>query len=289
MSPERSPGREAPRSAEPTLPSPTKSPDNPLNTTTSPAGTYAIRDLPPGEYVLHVEAKGFQPADLLIRIQAAATATGDVKLPARGRSGPPNWSIPKPRKYAARSTTGQMEQIPTDRGFLDLTRLEPGVQLLDGAVLAPSKSGLTAASVVGRNGRTTRMQVDGMDVTDEAVGATTTNVPVGAIQEVEVEQSLLPLSSGLASAGAGERGDQVRLPMIFTASSLATFATRLPAAPAFPGGQGQFLLARSFRRQCRRRLEERQALLFSVRRIFQAGSRRPGRLQRALRCSGRKL
>ena len=50
-------------------------------TTTSPAGTYAVRDLPPGEYVLHVEAKGFQSADLLIRIQAAATATGDVKLP----------------------------------------------------------------------------------------------------------------------------------------------------------------------------------------------------------------
>ena len=68
-------------------------------------------------------------------------------------------------------------------------------------VLAPSKSGLTAASVVGRNGRTTRMQVDGLDITDEAVGATTTNIPVGAIQEVEVGQSLLPLSSGLASAG----------------------------------------------------------------------------------------
>src|SRR4249920_3460364 len=49
-------------------------------TTTSPAGTYAIRDLPPGQYVLHVEAKGFQPAELLVRIQASATATGDVKL-----------------------------------------------------------------------------------------------------------------------------------------------------------------------------------------------------------------
>ena len=94
-----------------------------------------------------------------------------------------------------------MEQVPSDRGFLDLTRLEPGVQLLDGQVLAPSKSGLTATSIVGRNGRTTRMQVDGMDVTDETVGATTTNLPVGGVQEVQVSQSLLPLSSGLASAG----------------------------------------------------------------------------------------
>src|SRR4051794_6653677 len=50
------------------------------HTTTSPAGTYAVRDLLPGEYVLHTEAKGFQPTDILVRIQAAATATGDIKL-----------------------------------------------------------------------------------------------------------------------------------------------------------------------------------------------------------------
>src|SRR6476469_7150695 len=29
------------------------------STVSSPAGTYAIRDLPPGDYVLHVAAKGF--------------------------------------------------------------------------------------------------------------------------------------------------------------------------------------------------------------------------------------
>ena len=45
------------------------------------------------------------------------------------------------------------------------------------------------------------MLVDGVDVTDETVGATTTNLTVGAVQEVRVSQSLLPLSSGLASAG----------------------------------------------------------------------------------------
>ena len=54
------------------------------------------------------------------------------------------------------------------------------------------------------------MQVDGLDITDEVVGATTTNVPVGAIQEVEVGQSLLPLSSGLASAGSVNVVTQVR-------------------------------------------------------------------------------
>ena len=169
-------------------------------TTTSPAGTYAVRDLIPGEYVLHVEAKGFQPSDLLIRIQAAATATGDVKLVRVVAPVAKLVDTDTPEVRGA-VDSAQLEQIPTDRGFLDLTRLEPGVQELDGQVLAPSKSGLTAASILGRNGRTTRMQVDGIDITDEAVGATKMNLPVGAIHEVGVEQSLLPLSSGLASAG----------------------------------------------------------------------------------------
>ena len=70
-------------------------------TTTSPAGTYALRDLPPGEYILHVEAKGFQSADLLLRIQAASTATGDVKL-QRAWSLGQCWWIPKLPKYMAR-------------------------------------------------------------------------------------------------------------------------------------------------------------------------------------------
>ena len=170
-------------------------------TTTSPASIYAVRDLVPGEYILHVEAKGFQPADLLLRIQAAANATGDVKLQRVVVAGPVLVNTETPEVRGA-VTSSQMEQVPSDRGFLDLTRLEPGVQLLDGQVLAPSKSGLTASSVVGRNGRTTRMQVDAVDITDETVGATTTNLPVGAIQEVRVSQSLLPLSSGLASGGA---------------------------------------------------------------------------------------
>ena len=150
--------------------------------------------------MLHVEAKGFQPADILIRIQAAATATGDVKLQ---RVVAPVAKLVDTENPEVRGAvdSAQLEQIPTDRGFLDLTRLEPGVQELDGQVLAPSKTGLTAASIVGRNGRTTRMLLDGIDITDEAVGATTTNIPVGAIQQVGVEQSLLPLSSGLASAG----------------------------------------------------------------------------------------
>ena len=184
---------------------------------------------------MHVEAKGFQPADLLIRIQASGTATGDVRLL---RVVAPSAKLVDTESAEVRGAviTGQMEQIPTDRQFLDLTPLEPGVQLLDGAVLAPSKSGLTATSLVGRNGRTTRMQVDGLDITDEVVGATTTNIPVGAIQEIEVGQSLLPLSSGLASAGivniiTRSGGDDLH------GQLFGNFRNQAAGNAAFPGGQ----------------------------------------------------
>lgn len=169
-------------------------------TTTSPAGTYAIRDLVPGEYVVHVDAKGFQPVDILLRIQASSTATGDVKLQRLVVAGPVLVNTETPEVRGAVNSS-QMEQVPSDRNFLDLARVEPGVQLRDGREIAPSKLATSAVSVVGRDGRTTRLQVDGIDVTDETVGATITNVPVGAVQEVRVSQSLLPLSSGLASAG----------------------------------------------------------------------------------------
>src|SRR6476661_3258401 len=89
-------------------------------TTTSPAGTYAVRDLPPGEYVLHVEAKGFQPADILVRIQAAATATGDIKLQRVVVFVAKLADTENPEVRGA-VDSAQMEQIPTDRGFLDLT------------------------------------------------------------------------------------------------------------------------------------------------------------------------
>lgn len=206
------------------------------HTTTSPAGTYAIRDLIPGEYVLRVEAKGFEPAEILIRIQAAGTATGDIKLQ---RVVAPSAKLVDTETPEIRGSvdSAQLEQIPTDRNFLDLTRLEPGVQVVDGQVLAPSKNSLLATSIVGRTGRTTRMQADGLDITDEAVGATTMNLPVGAIQEVQVGQSLLPLSSGLASAGlvnvVTKAGGNDLHGQLF-----GNFRDKAAGGAGFPGGQG---------------------------------------------------
>src|SRR5256885_6308121 len=170
------------------------------HTTTSPAGTYAVRDLAPGDYVIHVQAKGFQPAELLVRIQSGASVTGDVRLQ---RLAAPSVSLVDTTSPAVRGseTSEQMEQLPTNRNFLELGNLQPGVQVLEGVALAPAKTGVSSVSMVGRSGRTTRTQADGVDITDEATGATTQNIPVSGVQELQIFQSSVPPPSTLGAAG----------------------------------------------------------------------------------------
>ena len=80
-----------------------------------------------------------------------------------------------------------------------------------------------------------------MDVTDETVGATTTNVPVGGVREVQVSQSLLAPSAGLASAGLVNVLTNP-LPRMFTARSLVLVA-KICRHHKFSRRPRQFLLA----------------------------------------------
>src|SRR5207245_11268116 len=125
------------------------------HTTTSPAGTYAVRDLAPCDYVIHVEAKGFQPAELLVRIQSGASVTGDVRLQ---RLAAPSVSLVDTTSPAVRGpeTSEQMEQLPTNRSLLELANLQPGVQVVDGAALAPAKTGVSSVSLAGGGAGPTR-------------------------------------------------------------------------------------------------------------------------------------
>jgi len=97
----------------------------------------------------------------------------------------------------------QIENLPVNgRNFLDLAQLEPGVQIQDGQNFDPTKAGYSSISFGGRYGRTARIEVDGVDVSDETVGTTTTDIPASAIQEFQISQSSLDMSSELTSSGA---------------------------------------------------------------------------------------
>ena len=97
----------------------------------------------------------------------------------------------------------QIENLPVNgRNFLDLAQLEPGVQIQEGSTFDPTKNGFSSISFQGRFGRTARIAVDGVDISDETVGTTTQNIPASAIQEFQLSQSSMDLSTELTSSGA---------------------------------------------------------------------------------------
>jgi hypothetical protein len=100
-------------------------------------------------------------------------------------------------------TPRQIENLPLNgRNFLDLAQQEPGVQVRDGGDFDPTKNQMVGVSMGGRSGRSTRIQVDGVDITDETVGTTTTNISNETIQEFQISRSTLDASADLTSSGA---------------------------------------------------------------------------------------
>ena len=180
-----------------------------IESTTGSAGVYNSGALIPGEYQVKVVAQGFRTAELNLDVKVGVTATGNVALEL-GQSS----QVVEVAASAVTINTEQAtvqgvltaEQIDTlpinGRNFLDLAQLEPGVQIQDGTNFDPTKVGYSSISFGGRFGRTARISVDGVDVSDETVGTTTQDISSSSIQEFQISQSNLDLSNDLTSSGA---------------------------------------------------------------------------------------
>jgi Carboxypeptidase regulatory-like domain len=180
-----------------------------IHLTTNSAGNYNSGALLPGSYMLHVWAKGFATVTARLTILVGNTTTGDFRLPVRAgdeiidvTSSELQVNTQQPTVQGVLNSL-QIETLPVNgRNFLDLAQLEPGVQIQDGQNFDPTKAGYSSISFGGRYGRTARIEVDGVDVSDETVGTTTADIPPSAIQEFQLSQSSLDLSSELTSSGA---------------------------------------------------------------------------------------
>ena len=180
-----------------------------LNLTTNSSGAYDSGPLTPGDYDVRVEASGFSAAHATLTVLVGNTANGNLTLTLGQASTTIEVQSSGVQVNTEQATvqgvitTQQIEELPINgRNFLQLAQLEPGVQIQDGAVFDPTKNGFSSISFGGRYGRTARIEVDGGDISDENVGTTTTNIPASAIQEFQMEQSTLDLSSGMTSSGA---------------------------------------------------------------------------------------
>jgi len=180
-----------------------------FSVTTTSAGTYASGALNPGEYMVRVAAQGFKTAEVPITVQVNTTSSANLKLTIGQESevvevqGSEVAVNTEQATVQGVLTAQQIETLPINgRNFLDLAQLEPGVQIQDGGTFDPTKNGFSSVSFGGRFGRTARIELDGVDISDETVGTTTMNVPLDAIEEASLQQSSLDLSTELTSSGS---------------------------------------------------------------------------------------
>jgi hypothetical protein len=180
-----------------------------VTVTTTSTGTYTSGALTPGSYVVRVEAAGFKTSEEPVTVQVGVTAAGNMKLQVGQSTQVIEVQASEVQVNTEQATvqgvltTAQIENLPINgRNFLDLAQLEPGVQIQDGGNFDPTKNGFSSISFGGRFGRTARIEVDGVDISDETVGTTTQNVPESAIQEFQIQQSSLDLSTELTSSGS---------------------------------------------------------------------------------------
>src|SRR6267142_3196257 len=180
-----------------------------IELTANSAGAFNSGAIAPGTYKVQLSAKGFSRVDTTVPVQVGNTATVNTKMTLGQESTTIEVQASTVQVNTEQAivqgvlTSQQIENLPVNgRNFLDLAQLEPGVQIQDGQNFDPTKAGYSSISFGGRFGRTARINVDGVDVSDETVGTTTADIPASAIDEFQLSQSSLDLSQDLTSSGA---------------------------------------------------------------------------------------
>jgi hypothetical protein len=182
-------------------------------TTTNGEGLYEARNLPPGPYNVRVEQAGFSTAaveNVIVQISQVSTTdigltVGNVSDVVTVQGTEAQLTVDTIRQTVDGVITArQIQQLPLDqRNFLDLAQLQPSVQVRDGESIDPTKSNAyRAVTVNGSSGTGTRVQIDGIDVTDETVGTTLANISTDAVQEFNLQRSSFDPSTSLTTSGS---------------------------------------------------------------------------------------
>jgi hypothetical protein len=176
--------------------------------TSDKSGYYSLGPLNPGQYTISVTAPNFEKLNVSTVVRTGTVTSGSEKL-TLGKA----TDTVEVTAGALQINTDQVgvsgvitrEQIDTlpinGRNILDVAQLQPGVILQSGESFDPTKAGYSAISVGGVSGRTTRILLDGQDITDETVGTTLFNVPTGAIDEFQLNRSTQDVSGEVTSTG----------------------------------------------------------------------------------------
>lgn len=215
-----------------------------ISVVSNSAGSFNSGALIPAEYKIHVSAKGFTSAEMIVTVLVGNTASVNLSLQigsekemiqVQGSGLQVNTEQPTVQGVLNEQ---QIDNLPVNgRNFLELAQLEPGVQIQDAQTFEPTKAGYSSISFGGRSGRTARVEVDGIDVSDEIFGTTTMNIAANSIQEFQLSQSSLDLSTELTTSGAvnvtTRSGTNIIHGEAFDFFRHSSLAAALPAPPGF--------------------------------------------------------
>jgi Carboxypeptidase regulatory-like domain len=176
--------------------------------TSDSAGVYSLGPLNPGRYSISVDVSGFQHMVVKTTVSLGTVSSGDVKLQVGSAGVTVEVSSADIQVnteqvgVAGVVTSEQIDTLPINgRNILDIAQIQPGVILQSGQDFDPTKTGYSALGVNGQNGRSTRILIDGQDISDETVGTVIFNVPEGAIGEFQLNRSNQDVSGEVTSTG----------------------------------------------------------------------------------------
>jgi hypothetical protein len=179
--------------------------------TTGDDGHYKVVALPPGIYEVKVTAKSFKSQLATgVKVEVGRTTPLDVKLEIGGSAetvtvtGGGEAQVDRTDNTVSGVVgTVQIQNLPLNgRNFLDLARLQPGAETVDGGSFDPTKANYTGVSIAGQAGRSTQITVDGGSVVDNVVGTTVQNFSQEIVQEFQVGISNFDLSTGASATGS---------------------------------------------------------------------------------------
>ena len=137
-------------------------------TNTNGEGYFLLSTLQPGVYNVEVTSPGFAQATVQkITVEVGQTAHVEVALSLSTASTQVQVGAEAVRVDTERTTLGgvvttkQIDQLPLNgRNYLELARLEPGVEIQDGKTFDPTKTRYTGVSIAGRQGREARITLE---------------------------------------------------------------------------------------------------------------------------------
>ncbi len=176
-------------------------------TLTTGQGDYSFPALPAGEYEVSAQSPGLQRVVREATVEAGTTTTTDFALRVGGVSESVIVDAASPLLHYDSSAIGgivtqsQIDGLPLNgRSFLELAKLEPGVQAP--APANRNRSVVPILSAPGSNVGGSRVTVDGGSITSVGLGGSQMDLSQEAVQEFQISTVNFDLSTGVAESGA---------------------------------------------------------------------------------------